>query len=118
MRFLIAVLALAFSSMAQANTYNNCKVENLFTHDHMPNLVTVTLSCNASDAMTTGGNCVGTIRPNAFIFDSSNGTGKNHLALVLTAMAAGNSIYATTYGACPATSADTLWLYALKIFKN
>lgn len=117
MRYILAIFALTFSSLSFANTYNNCQVDNVFTHDTMPNLVTVTLTCNALDAMTTGADCKGTIKPNAFVIDTSSATGKNHMALALTAMAAGNKVYATTWGACSAAASDTLYLYALRVFR-
>ena len=118
MRYLIAAIGLLFSTACFANSYYNCKVDNLFTHEHMPNLVTVTLNCVAPDAATGGANCVaGTVKNNAFIFDTSSATGKNHMALAITAMSAGNNIHATTFAACPASATDTLWLYALRVFK-
>lgn len=117
MRFLFAILCFAVSSVSYANTYNNCKVENVLTHEAMPNLVTVTLNCAAPDAANTASNCVGAIKSNGFIFDSSTVTGKNHMALVLMALAGGNNIHATTYAACSPVATDSLWLYALRLYK-
>jgi hypothetical protein len=117
MRYLFAIICLAVSSIAHANTYNGCKVENAFTNEALPNLVTVTLNCTAPDAATTAANCVGAIKSNGFIFDSSTVTGKSHMALVLVALVGGNNIFATTYGSCSPVATDSLWLYSLRLYK-
>jgi hypothetical protein len=115
----LAAAGLLFSSLSFANTYTNCTVENVSTHEQLPNLVVATLSCNAPDAATSGASCAaGIIRPNAFVFDTSTTTGKAHMSLVLMAMATEKRIWASTYGACPTTLNDTLVLYALKVFKQ
>ena len=118
-RYWLGIAAIFLSLPCFANTYNDCMVDDVFTNESIQNMVIVTVSCVAPDAMTTAANCTsGAINPKAFIFDSSTVTGKNHLALVLTAMAGGNRIFAATYGACPPFAPDTLWLYSLKVFRQ
>jgi len=115
MRYVLALIVLGFSSSCFANTYVNCNVDSVMTHEALQNLVIVTTSCVAPDAATTGVNCSGVINPKAFVFDISTATGKAHLASALTALSSGNTISAGTYGACIPSLPDTLLLYSLKI---
>lgn len=119
MRYVFSVFFLLVSGSAFANTYSNCTVDSVMTHDQQQNLVMVTTSCVAPDAMTSGSNCTsGAINTKSFVFDSSTVTGKAHLALVLSAMASSSRIYASTYGQCPTSLPDTLWLYALRVYRQ
>jgi hypothetical protein len=118
MRYFLIAIGLILPSTCLANTYNNCTINNIFTHDQLPNLVVVTLNCTAPDAMGSGGNCTaGAINPSAFVFDSTTANGKAYLALTLTAMAAGENVSANTYGSCPTNLPDTLQLYSLRVLK-
>jgi hypothetical protein len=114
-RYILAFIVLGFSSSCFANTYSNCNVDSVLTHEALPNLVIVTTSCVAPDAATTGANCSGVINPKAFVFDISSATGKAHFASALTALTSGATIWASTYGACLASLPDTLLLYSLRL---
>lgn len=118
MRSLFLSIALIISSSCFANTYSSCGVDSLSINETVSNIVVVNLGCTATDAMTSGSNCTGTPRSNAFLFDSSTTNGKAELSFLLAALAAGNTINASTYGACIPTQSDTLILYSLKINKR
>lgn len=115
-KLLTAILATLAASQTYAHSFN-CKVSNIANSSGTPNLVYITMACNATNPHSSGtGNCSATtISSNTVVIDGSSEIGKRYYSMTLTALSSQQPIFISAFGTCPTESPSTPLVYSMKL---